>query len=179
MNEMGDTTSERGPDSKVNVANMGPTWVLSAPGRPDVGPMNLAIRGFMGYTGSVVWYPTPAIFSLLYNTLRPRQNGRHFPDDIFKCIFLNENLWISNKILLKFVPEGPINNIPALGLIMACHLAGAKPLSAPMLVSLLPHICITRPKWDKHVVTFSLTGAPQHQQSVPLTCVAESYGTYE
>ena len=25
------------------------------------------------------------------NTLRPRQNGRHFADDIFKCIFLNEN----------------------------------------------------------------------------------------
>ena len=28
------------------------------------------------------------------NTLRPRQNGRHFPDDVFKCIFLNENVWI-------------------------------------------------------------------------------------
>ena len=29
--------------------------------------------------------------SLLWcvNTLRPRQDGRHFPDDIFKCIFLN------------------------------------------------------------------------------------------
>ena len=26
------------------------------------------------------------------NTLRPRQNGRHFPDDIFQCIFLNENV---------------------------------------------------------------------------------------
>ena len=26
------------------------------------------------------------------NTLRPRQNGRHFPDDIFKCIFLTENV---------------------------------------------------------------------------------------
>ena len=25
-------------------------------------------------------------------TLRPRQNGRHFADDIFKCIFLNENV---------------------------------------------------------------------------------------
>ena len=25
------------------------------------------------------------------NTLRPRLDGRHFPDDIFKCIFLNEN----------------------------------------------------------------------------------------
>ena len=48
------------------------------------------------------------------NTLRPRQNGRHFPDDIFKCIFWNENAWISIKISLKFVPKGPINKIPAL-----------------------------------------------------------------
>ena len=47
-------------------------------------------------------------------TLRPRQNGRHFADDIFKCIFLNENDWSPVKILLKFVPKGPINNIPAL-----------------------------------------------------------------
>ena len=30
--------------SKVNGANMGPTWVLSAPDGPHVGPMNLAIR---------------------------------------------------------------------------------------------------------------------------------------
>ena len=41
-------------------------------------------------------------------------NGRHFPDDIFKCIFLNENVLISIKISLKFVPKGQINNIPAL-----------------------------------------------------------------
>ena len=32
------------PDSKVHGANMGPTWVLSAPDGPLVGPMNLAIR---------------------------------------------------------------------------------------------------------------------------------------
>ena len=50
----------------------------------------------------------------ILNTLRPRQNGRRFSDDIFKRIFLNENVWISNKISLKFVPKGPINNIPAL-----------------------------------------------------------------
>ena len=31
------------PDSKVQGANMGPTWVLSAPDGPHVGPMNLAI----------------------------------------------------------------------------------------------------------------------------------------
>ena len=50
----------------------------------------------------------------IFNTLRPRQNGRHFPDYIFKCIFLNENVWISINISLKFVPKGLINNIPAL-----------------------------------------------------------------
>ena len=32
------------PDSKVHGANMGPTWVLSAPDEPHVGRMNLAIR---------------------------------------------------------------------------------------------------------------------------------------
>ena len=48
----------------------------------------------------------------MFNTLRPRQNGRRFPDDVFKSIFLNENVWIPLKISLKFVPNGPINNIP-------------------------------------------------------------------
>ena len=32
------------PDRKVYVANMGPTWILSAPGRPHFGPINIAIR---------------------------------------------------------------------------------------------------------------------------------------
>ena len=54
-----------------------------------------------------------------FNTLRPRQNGRYFPDDIFKWIVLNENAWIPIKISLKFVPQGPIINIPALVQIMA------------------------------------------------------------
>ena len=48
------------------------------------------------------------------NTLRPRQDGRHFPDDTFEWIFLNENVEMSIKISLKFIPRGPINNIPAL-----------------------------------------------------------------
>ena len=72
-----------------------------------------------------------------FNTLRPIQNGRQFPDDISKCIFLNENVWISIKISLKFVPKGPINNIPALVQIMAWCRPGDKPLSEPMMVSLL------------------------------------------
>ena len=81
------------------------------------------------------------------NTLRPRQNGRHFADDIFKCIFLNENVLIPIKISLKFVPKGPINNIPALVLIMAWRRPGHKPLSEPMMASLPTHICVTRRQW--------------------------------
>ena len=50
------------------------------------------------------------LIDLTLNTLKLRQNGCHFPDDIFKCIFLNENMWISIKIPLKFVPKGSIDN---------------------------------------------------------------------
>ena len=81
------------------------------------------------------------------NTLRSRQNGRHFADDTFKYIFLNENVIISAKISLKFVPEGPINNIPALVQIMAWRRPGDKPLSEPVIVSLLTHICVSRLQW--------------------------------
>ena len=72
-----------------------------------------------------------------------------FTDDIFKCILLNENLWIPNKISLKFVAKGPINNIPALVQIMAWHQPGDKPLSEPMMVSSLTHICVIWPQWVK------------------------------
>ena len=90
------------------------------------------------------------------NTLRQRHNGHHFTDDIFKCIFLNEIVWIQIKISLKFVPPGPINNIPALVQIIACRRPGDKPLSGPMMVRLPTHICITRPQWVN-------TGCLEHQ----------------
>ena len=61
-----------------------------------------------------------------FNTLRPRQNGRHTADDIFKRIFLNENIWIPIKIPLKFVHKGSINNIPALVQIVAWRRPGDK-----------------------------------------------------
>ena len=53
------------------------------------------------------------------NTLRPRQNAHHFADDTFNRIFLKENVIISIRISLKFVPKSPIDNIPALFQIMA------------------------------------------------------------
>ena len=69
-----------------------------------------------------------------FYTLRPRQNGRHFTDNIFKCIFLIEKVWILLKISLKFVPKIQINNIPAMVQIMAWCRPGDKPLSGPMMV---------------------------------------------
>ena len=72
----------------------------------------------------------------LLNTLRQWKNGCHFPDDMLICIFVNENVWISLKISLKFVRKIPISNIPALVQIMALHPSGDKPLSEPMMVYL-------------------------------------------
>ena len=63
----------------------------------------------------------------------PGRNGHHFADDIFICIFLDENVRISIKISPNFVPNGSINNIPALVQIMAWRPIGDKPLSEPML----------------------------------------------
>ena len=89
------------------------------------------------------------------NTLRPRQNGHYFPDDMFKGIFLNENVSILITISVKFVPRCPINNIPALVQIIAWRRPGDEPLSEPIMVSLLSHICVTRPQRFKQPnVTF-------------------------
>ena len=54
--------------------------------------------------------------------------GRHF-----KCIFLNENVWISLMISPKIAPHMRIVNIPALVQIMYWRLTGDKPLYEPML----------------------------------------------
>ena len=94
------------------------------------------------YLQCLIWCHQATINFL--NTLRLRQNGCHFADNIFKCIFLNESVRISNEISLKFVPKGLISNIPALIQIMASCWLGNKPLSEPTMVRLLTHICITQ-----------------------------------
>ena len=66
-----------------------------------------------------------------------------------KYIFLNKNARISLKISQKLVPKVRLNTIPALVQIMAWRRSGDKPLSEPMMVSLLTHICVTRPRWVK------------------------------
>ena len=79
-------------------------------------------------TGSDHYFDIRDIHMLTYT------KWRLFADDIIKCIFWNENVWISIKISLKFVPKGLINNIPALVQIMAWRRLGDKPLSGAMMV---------------------------------------------
>ena len=78
------------------------------------------------------------------NTLRPRQNGGHFPDDIFKWIFLME--------MYEFRVEQHWSlllgdNFSTLVQIMAWHRSGDIPMSEPMMDTLLTHVCVTRPQW--------------------------------
>ena len=70
------------------------------------------------------------------NTIKPRQNGWHFAEDISKYNFLNENCWISKDISLKYVPRGLVNNMSALVQVMAWCTAGNKPLPEPMMTQI-------------------------------------------
>ena len=76
------------------------------------------------------------------NSSPPEQNGRHYAEDIFRCIFVNEKFDILIKISLKFVPKGQIDNTATLVQIMVWRRPGDKPLPEPMMVSLLTHICL-------------------------------------
>ena len=85
--------------------------------------------------------------------------------------FLNQNVWISLKISLKFVPKLYINHIPALVQIMAWRRSGDKPLSEPMIVILLTHICVTRPKWVR-IAAASPSGHKNHYGDVIMGAIA-------
>ena len=90
---------------------------------------------------------TEAVLFTSFNSLRPRRNGRYNSDNIFKCIFLKENVWILTIISMKFVVRVQLTIFQHLVQIMAWRRPGDKPLSEPMMVSLLTHICLTRPQW--------------------------------
>ena len=83
-----------------------------------------------------------------FNSSALKQSRRHFADDIFKCIFLNEKFCILIKISLKFVPKGHIDYKAALAYVMAWHRIGDKPLSESMLTWFTDaYICGTRRLW--------------------------------
>ena len=63
----------------------------------------------------------------------PVLNGRHFADDFFRCILVNEKFCNLIKISLKSVPQGLVDNNQALIHIMTWCRPGDKPLSDPRL----------------------------------------------
>ena len=63
----------------------------------------------------------------------PEWRGRNFPDDIFKRIFLNENICVLIQMSLKFVPKGLIDDKSAYVLEIAWRRTVDKPCLKPLL----------------------------------------------
>ena len=82
-------------------------------------------------------FRTAILAQLPMNTLKLRQNGRHFPNDIFEHILFNENVGISIKMSLKCVLYDPTNNNPVWVQIMAWCQLGNKSLAEPMMALLI------------------------------------------
>ena len=86
------------PDSKVHGANMGPTWVLSAPDGPHVGPLDLAIRDLFRKKSLEIW-AWKIKYShcfMWYVTCHPCPN---FKDGLTKLSLLIGHGWV---IILHF-----------------------------------------------------------------------------
>ena len=88
------------------------------------------------YDVTVMMMPYSFTLPQSVSILRPKQNGCYFPDNIFRCILLPENVWIFIKISLYFLPVVSVNNFPALVQIMAWHRPGDRLLSEPLMVRL-------------------------------------------
>ena len=104
------------------------------------------------------------------NTLRLRQNGWYFADNILKCIFVNEKIWILVDISLELVPKVQINNISSLVQIKTwCRTGTGHYLW-------LVHWCITRPQWvNAELLMLSLLTAEQAvEQTVKLPVIGDA-----
>ena len=135
--------------SMIYINMSGKTRSRTAQSQRPISPFVKRRTPAAGSGGKLTWLTDADTTLKLLTHWGREQNGRHFADDIFKCIFLNENVWIPIEISMRFVPNGPINNIPALVQIIAWRRPGDKPLSEPMMVSLTTHIYVTRPQWVK------------------------------
>ena len=107
--------------------------------------MNLAIRDYTEHSSTELGNDTTHYNGLtLTHWVRHKMSVISHTDGTLKRIFLIGNVRIVIIISLKFVPKGPINNIPALVQIMARRWPDDKPLSETMMVRLLTYICATR-----------------------------------
>ena len=98
------------------------------------------------------------LFTLRFSTRLSIQNGSHFTEDIFTCIFLNEKVWIVIEMLLKFVSKDQIYNKSSPVQVMAWRRIGDRPLPKPMMTQ------FSRPRWVK---VLSATPVQSPGRSVP------------
>ena len=104
------------------------------------------------FNGHVIPIGSPCLGCLSINSSPPGQNGCHFADNIFICIFVNEQICILIHIPLKFLPKDLIDNKSTLVQVMAWCRTGDKPLPEPMLPSSLTHIRSSRSRWVQLMV---------------------------
>ena len=130
------------------------------------------IRDLMVYEVSPQYSQWPS-HGTRVNILRLRQNGCHFPDNIFKWIFVNGNAWILIKISLKFVPSDPLNNILALVEILAWCQPDDKPLFEPMMTYVIEAYMhrLASMSWLAWWVVFTHPDSKVHGANMGLTRV--------
>ena len=109
---MSRVSCQKGPTRHAYAWQIGPFWQDTL----NVFMMNQHIQVIAWQSGTKL-LPV-SMFTKFYDVALnhsspPEQNGCHFTDDIFRCIFLNEKFCILTKISLKFVPESLIENNPA------------------------------------------------------------------
>ena len=114
--------------------------VMPANRRPCLVPTNSPTATRLGLCNSLPGPGTPfgetwGCHNNHINTMKPEQNGHHFADVIFKCIFFKESFCIRIHISFKFVPKGLIGKKSSLHQVMAWHLEGDKPLPEPMVTN--------------------------------------------
>ena len=80
-------------------------------------------------------------------TLRPRQNGRHFEDNILKCIFFFKN--VLYFIALIWIPQHFIDKATVVQVMAWCHQAISYYLNQCWPRSMSPY-AIIRPQWVNH-----------------------------
>ena len=84
-----------------------------------------------------------------FNSSPAGQFGGKMANDIFNYISFNENVWISIKMSLKFIPKGQVDNKSVLFQVMAwCHHATSHYLNQ-CWPSSLTHICDSPGRWVK------------------------------
>ena len=97
------------PDSKVHGANMGPTWALSAPGGPHVGPMNLAIREAIKRRGHKEVTYTVEMKAYLRTWTTQYEDRRQEIEASVPCSLLHRNweqiLWRCPSVHLSICPS--------------------------------------------------------------------------